>query len=105
LKLALQGDSFPQNFDEKDHTILELSHTIISLDEDLTRLKDIIAARKWDATEFEQDWILEVVNELRQQIKIYEIDNQALRDSRDMYQNRNSELIRTVNGLKKKLQK
>jgi chromosome segregation ATPase len=104
LKLARQGDSFPPNFDEKDHTILELSHTIISLDEDLTKLKDIVAARKWQATEFEQDYVLELLEELRQQIKILEIDNQALRDSRDMYQNRNSELIRTVNGLKKKLQ-
>ena len=83
---------------------MELSDTIVSLDEEITVLKDIVASKKWDATEFEQDYILEVVNELRQQIKILEIDNQALRESRDMYQHRNAELIRTVNGLKKKLQ-
>lgn len=104
MNLARQGDSHPPNFDDKDQTILELTHTILSLDEDLTALKDVIASKQWDATEFEQYYILEVVEELRQQIKIIEIDNQALRDSRDMYQTRNSELIRTVNGLKKKLQ-
>ena len=83
---------------------MELSDTIISLDEEMTVLKDIIASKKWDATEFEQDYILTVVDELRQQVKVLEIDNQALRESRDMYQHRNAELIRTVNGLKKKLQ-
>jgi len=75
------------------------------LDEDVTRLNDIIASKRWDATEFEQDYILELVKELRDTIKILEIDNQALRDSRDMFQNRNAELIRTVNGLKRKLDK
>ena len=75
------------------------------MDEDVTRLNDIIASKRWDATEFEQDYILELVKELRDTIKILEIDNQALRDSRDMFQNRNAELIRTVNGLKRKLDK
>jgi len=104
MQTARQGTSIPQSYDEKDHKIMELSDTIVSLDEEITVLKDIVASKKWDATEFEQDYILEVVNELRQQIKILEIDNQALRESRDMYQHRNAELIRTVNGLKKKLQ-
>ena len=104
MQTARQGTSIPQSYDEKDHKIMELSDTIVSLDEEITVLKYIVASKKWDATEFEQDYILEVVNELRQQIKILEIDNQALRESRDMYQHRNAELIRTVNGLKKKLQ-
>lgn len=104
MQSALQGISIPERYDEKDHKIMELSDTIISLDEEMTVLKDIIASKKWDATEFEQDYILTVVDELRQQVKVLEIDNQALRESRDMYQHRNAELIRTVNGLKKKLQ-
>jgi len=42
-----------------------------------------------------------VVN-LREQIRVLEIDNKALRDSRDMYQQRNAELIRQVKSLSKK---
>jgi len=105
MKTARQGSSVAVDYDERDHKILELSDTIIQLDEDVTRLNDIIASKRWDATEFEQDYILELVKELRDSIKILEIDNQALRDSRDMFQNRNAELIRTVNGLKRKLDK
>jgi hypothetical protein len=37
-------------------------------------------------------------------IDILEIDNQALRDSRDMFQNRNAELLKTISSLKRKLQ-
>jgi len=39
---------------------------------------------------------------LREQIRVLEIDNKALRDSRDMYQQRNAELIRQVKSLSKK---
>ena len=48
--------------------------------------------------------ILDLVKELRSTIRILEIDNQALRDSRDMFQNRNAELLKTIGALKKKLQ-
>ena len=105
MQLATQGDSFPQKFDEKDHRILELSDTIVTLDEEMTKLKDVVAARRWDATEFEQEYILHTVKELRNHIKILELDNQALRDSRDMYQNRNAELVRSYNSLKRQLNK
>jgi hypothetical protein len=47
---------------------------------------------------------LDLVKELRSTIRILEIDNQALRDSRDMFQNRNAELLKTIGALKKKLQ-
>ena len=43
------------------------------------------------------------MKELREQIRLLEITNQALKDSRDMYQNRNDDLQRTVNSLKNKL--
>ena len=105
MQNARQGLPVSAGYDEKEHKILELSDTIVQLDEDITRLNDIIASKRWDATEFEQDWILELVKELRTSIKILEIDNQALRESRDMFQNRNAELIRTVNALKRKLDK
>lgn len=80
----------------------ELTNTVVSLDEENTRLKDIISAQKWDATEIEVDDIHDTVTQLREQIRVLEIDNKALRDSRDMYQQRNAELIRQVKSLSKK---
>lgn len=84
--------------------VLELTHTISDLADENDQLKDVIASQQWDATPFEKDYILDLVKELRNTIRILEIDNQALRDSRDMFQNRNAELLKTIGVLKKKLQ-
>ena len=55
------------------------------------------------SSDIEKIDIEETVVELREQVKILEIDNKALRESRDMFQNRNSELMRTVSSLQRKL--
>lgn len=82
--------------------INELTDTIVYLDQELDKYKNIVATKKWDATEIEQDYILEVVEELKTTIRILEKENKSLRDSRDMYQNRNADLIRQVKALKRK---
>jgi predicted nucleic acid-binding Zn-ribbon protein len=84
--------------------VLELTDTISQLADENDHLKDVIASQQWDVTPFEKDYILDLVKELRSTIRILEIDNQALRDSRDMFQNRNAELLKTIGALKKKLQ-
>jgi septal ring factor EnvC (AmiA/AmiB activator) len=43
--------------------------------------------------------------DLREQIRVLEADNKAIRQSRDMFQNRNSELMKTVKALQAKLKK
>ena len=48
--------------------------------------------------------MLSILKEKDVKIDILEIDNQALRDSRDMFQNRNAELLKTISSLKRKLQ-
>ena len=93
-------NSEPQDLESR---ILELTDTIVDMDIEITRLSDIIASKNWEATEFEKDYILHLVKELRSKIYILEIDNEALRNSRDMFMNRNAELINTVNSLKRKL--
>jgi len=80
-----------------------LATTINQLDEENKKLKDVIAANKWDATEIEQEDILETVKSLREQIRVLEIDNKSLRESRDMYQQRNVELQKVVKGLQKNM--
>lgn len=85
--------------------IIELTDTIDQLNEENTVLKDKIAIGQWDATEIEKIDAEELIADLRKQIKIQEMEIKSLRESRDTYQNRNAELIRTVKALTNKLKK
>jgi ParB-like chromosome segregation protein Spo0J len=88
-----------------DDRIDELVNLVSTLSEENESLKDKIAVGQWDATDIEKIDIQETVTELRKQIKVLEIENKTLRESRDMYQNRNAELMRTVKSLQTKLKK
>ena len=90
------------NLNEK---IDELSDTINVLADENTLLRDKIAIGQWDASEIEKIDAEEVIANLREQLRVLEIDNKALRDSRDMYQSRNAELMKTVKSLQNKLKK
>lgn len=92
----------PNEEDENVQKISELSDTINVLAEENTVLRDKIAVGQWNASEIEKIDIEETVANLREQIRILEIDNKALRESRDMFQNRNAELIKTINSMKRK---
>lgn len=92
-------------YDPAEEKMRELMDTITHLSDENTVLRDKIAIGQWDASEIEKIDAQETIENLREQIRILEINNQALRESRDMFQNRNAELIKTVNSLKKKLQK
>lgn len=88
-----------------DDRIDELVTLVTTLSEENETLRDQIAIGQWDATEIEKVDIQETVTELRKQVKALEIENKTLRESRDMYQNRNAELMRTVKALQNKLKK
>jgi hypothetical protein len=92
-------------YDEKEDKIRELSEVITQLDEENTLLKDKISIGLWDASDIEKIDVEDTITELREQIRLLEIDNKALRESRDMFQNRNAELMKTVNYLQRKLKK
>jgi len=92
----------PKEEPSVEEKIQELTDTIVILDKELTEARDIIATKRWNATEIEVEDIHDTVVNLREQIRVLEIDNKALRDSRDMYQQRNAELIRQVKSLSKK---
>ena len=95
----------PKTEQQADDRIDELVTLVTTLSEENDALKDKIAIGQWDATEIEKLDIQETVTELRSQIKVLEIENKTLRESRDMYQNRNAELMRTVKALQNKLKK
>lgn len=90
---------------ELNEKIDELSQTINMLADENTLMRDKIAIGQWDATEIEKIDAEQTIADLREQIRILEADNKALRQSRDMFQNRNSELMKTVKSLQTKLKK
>jgi len=85
-----------------EEKIQELADTVQTLDDENAKLKDIIATKRWDASDIEVEDIHDTVKELREQIRIKDIEIASLRDSRDMFQKRNAELIRQVKSLSKK---
>jgi hypothetical protein len=90
---------------ELEQKVKELADTVNTLAEENTVLKDKIALGQWDASEIEKIDAEETIKDLRNQIKVLEIENKSLRESRDIYQNENAELIRTVKSLRSKLKK
>lgn len=95
----------PEEIDEREHKISELVDTINELVVENQKLKDAIAVGQWDASDIEKLDVQDTISDLREQIKNLEIDNKALRDSRDMFQNRNAELLGTVKKLQAKIKK
>jgi len=81
---------------QEDSRVEELSETVDQLAQENERLKDKIAVGQWDATEIEKIDVQELIASLREQIRVLEIDNKALRESRDMYQARNAELMKAI---------
>lgn len=90
-------------YDERDEKIQELIETVQALSDENELLKDKIAIGQWDASEIEKIDAEDTIKELRERIRILEIDNKALRDSRDMFQSRNAELMAKVKSLQKRL--
>lgn len=95
----------PKPEPEPDHRVAELANTVNELAEENQKLKDAIAIGAWDASDIEKEDAEETITVLREQIRVLEIEVKTLRESRDMFQNRNAELMRTVKSLQAKLKK
>ena len=90
---------------ELTQKVNELSTTVTTLAEENIALRDQIAVGQWDASEIEKVDVEETLRELREQVRVLEIENKSLRESRDMYQNRNAELMRSLKSANAKLKK
>lgn len=88
-----------------EEKVQELSDTVNDLHSENQLLKDKIAVGQWDVSDIEKMDAAEVIAELREQVRVLEIDNKALRDSRDLFQTRNVDLMKTVKSLQAKLKK
>jgi hypothetical protein len=90
-----------QKVSELSDQLNELGDTVNILSDENSLLRDKIAIGQWNASEIEKIDIEETVANLRERVRILEIDNKALRDSRDMFQSRNAELMKLVKSLQK----
>lgn len=97
-------DDAPPPMDDSSQ-VAEMVDTITTLEEKLREAQDKIMVAQWDATDIEKEDVEETLSDLRNKIKLLEIENQALRDSRDSLQVENNQLIKTVKGLQAKLKK
>jgi hypothetical protein len=91
------------SYDERDDIIKGLTDTVNELTDENSRLKDAISLGQWDASDIEKIDAEDTIKDLRNQVKILEVDNKALRDSRDMFQTRNAELMKSLSSLQRKL--
>ena len=68
-------------------------------------MKDAIAVGQFDASDIEKMDVEQTIADLREQIRLKDIEIDALRESRDIHQQKAAELMKTVNSLKAKIKK
>jgi len=90
-------------YDEKEQIIHELKDTVVSLDEENTRLKDAIAANQLPEDEIQS--AAEIIADLRHQIKALEAELSAVKSSRDGYMVQNAELKKQCASQRNQLKK
>ena len=102
-KLSTGNEENHEEFDEKEQAIIELKDTIISLDEENTRLKDALAANQLPEDEIQS--AAEIIAELRARVKALEAELDAVKSSRDSYMVENGELKKQCASQRNQLKK
>ena len=102
-KLSTGNEENHEEFDEKEQAIIELKDTVISLDEENTRLKDALAAGQLPEDEIQS--ATEIITELRARIKALEAELDAVKSSRDSYMVENGELKKQCASQRNQLKK
>ena len=88
-----------------EEKLLELEDQFKETIAENERLKDAIAVGQYDASDIEKIDVEETLADLREQIRIKDIEIASLRESRDLYQNRAAELMKQIKVLQAKLKK
>lgn len=79
------------------------NEVIDGLQAENNELKDRLAVAALDATEEEKNLAEQTIKELREQVRILEIELIAVKKSRDQYQNENAQMKKQIAMLQKKL--
>ena len=91
--------------DAKDQQIMEFADLIQTLTQENERLRDVIAIGQWDASDIEKIDAEEVIKDLREKVRVMEIELDSVKKSRDTYQMQNAEMIRTIKAMRSKLKR
>lgn len=91
--------------EELSQKLLELEETLAETINENERLKDAVATGQYDASDIEKMDVEMTIKELREQVRVKDIEINSLRESRDTYQNRAAELQKLVKTLQNKLKK
>lgn len=83
-------EDFQEESDQKDQEILELSDTIVSLEDENQRLKDAIATGQLPEEEIQS--AAEIIDGLRKKVKALEDELDATRSTRDALMIKNAQL-------------
>lgn len=66
-------------------------------------LRDRLAAEAMDASEEEKTLAHQTITELRERVRVLEIEMQAIKDMRDAYQRENAEMKRQISSMQRKM--
>lgn len=91
--------------EELEMRLRETCDTANELHNENQRLRDAISVGQYEASEIEKIDVQETLKELREQIRIKDIEIASLTASRNMYQNRAAEAQRYIKVLQSKLKK
>lgn len=95
-KPASPFPQLPEDFDPRDELIETLT-------KEVTDLSDKLAVASVGGEGEDKDLAAKTIAELREQVRILEIDNVALKKSRDQFQNENAQMKRQIAMMSKKL--
>ena len=96
----------PEEVEESEEKKIEderQKELIASLSEENTKLKDRVALAAFDATDEERNMAEQTIAELREQVRILEIELEAVKKSRDTFQNENAQMRKQIAMMRKQL--
>lgn len=96
-----QPESAPTASDE----LAEAQHTITDLAAENERLSDRLAVEAMDASEEEKTAAAHTIAELRERVRVLEIEVDALKASRDTYMRESAERLKQINYWRKQAEK
>lgn len=96
-----QPESAPSASDE----LAEAQHTITDLAAENERLSDRLAVEAMDASEEEKTAAAHTIAELRERVRVLEIEVDALKASRDTYMRESAERLKQINYWRKQAEK
>lgn len=95
----------PEELPANDDQLIEAQHAINDLAAENERLSDRLAVEAMDASEEEKNAATQTIAELRERVRLLEIEVSALKSSRDTYMRESQERLKQINYWRKQAEK